>query len=136
MIDHGHPVQENLFRALGQTLDDGAGYRAALDLLRQPGRPTALIIGANLYIPGAVRAIRELNIKVPSELSVVGSDENLLSPLIDPPLTIIWRDQRMIGEAAARVLLEQMRAETRPAPRKTMIQSTIIFRASCAAPPD
>lgn len=135
MLEQGFPASDNLVRVLGQTLEEGEGYRAAMGLLRQPQRPTALIIGANLYISGAVRAVRELGIKVPSKLSLVGSDENLLSSLIDPPLTIIWRDQKLIGESAAYLLLDQMGSGALAEPRTVIIPSNIIFRESCAPAP-
>jgi len=134
LLDHGLPSPDNLVRALGQTFDEQEGYRAAMDLLGRRDRPTALIVGANLYLPGAVQATRELSIDVPSQLSLVGSDENRLSALIDPPMTIIWRDQRQIGERAADLLLEHMR---QPATRSRtiVVDSSIIYRASCAAAP-
>ena len=128
----GLPVDETSIRTPRLTIEDG--YQAAVDMLRRPGRPTALIVGANQFIFGAMRAVRELGIAVPADLSLVGADENLASALIEPPLTVIWRDQERIGESAARLLLDRMGAGKSNPPRTATVQSEIILRGSCGPP--
>ena len=110
------------------------GYRSALDLLRRPSRPTALVVGANQQTVGALQAVRELGLRIPDDLSFVGADENLMTSLIEPPLTVIWRDMELIGAHAAILLLERLGQPTRAEVRTVTVDSEVILRRSCAPP--
>jgi DNA-binding LacI/PurR family transcriptional regulator len=84
---------------------------------------------------GVLRAARELGLRVPEDLSVVGFDDIDLAQHMNPPLTTVHQPIRRKGEIAVRLLLsvverrdlhpEQLRLETRliirgstgPAPR-------------------
>ena len=133
MLLRGHPTLEGYIRTAIQTPEEG--YRAAIDILRHPDRPTALIVGANQHIFGAMRAVRELNLSIPGELSIVGADENVASGLIEPPLTVIWRDMNLVGESAARLLLDRLGSRAAEPPRTITIRSEIILRESCGPAP-
>lgn len=106
-------------------------------------RPTAVLAMVDAMAIGAMRAARELGVRVPGELSVVGFDDIDLAQHTDPPLTTIHQPIRRKGEEAVQVLLavvdrrsshrsEQRRLETRlvvrgssgPVPRSQEVAST------------
>ena len=122
----------SLIRWERQLVEDG--YRAALDLLRRSPPPTALVVGANQQTFGALQAIRELGLKVPQDLSFIGADENLAASLIEPPLTMIWRDMALMGQHAATLLLERLGQAPRTDVRTITVTSEVILRQSCAPP--
>ena len=80
--------------------------RAALDLLRQPGRPTALLAMSDVLAIGALQAAAELGVAVPGELSIVGFDDSPAAALASPPLTTIAQPHEKKGQLAAGWLLE------------------------------
>ena len=99
-------------------------------------RPTAVLVMSDAMAIGVLRAARELGLRVPEDLSVVGFDDIDLSQHTNPPLTTVHQPIRQKGESAVRLLLsvverrdlrpEQIRLETRlivrgstgPAPRR------------------
>ncbi len=133
MQDAGLAPDPSLVRWERQLVGDG--YRAALDLLQRPQRPTALVVGANQQTFGASQAVRELQLRIPDDLSFVGADENVTTSLVEPPLTVIWRDMELVGQHAAQLLLERLAKPARTEVRTVTVASEIILRRSCAPPP-
>ncbi|WP_420719533.1 substrate-binding domain-containing protein, partial [Streptomyces sp. NRRL S-481] len=60
-----------------------------MELLRRPDRPTAVFAGNDLQALGLYEAARELGLRVPEDLSVVGFDDLPVAPLVGPPLSLI-----------------------------------------------
>ncbi|WP_352642317.1 LacI family DNA-binding transcriptional regulator [Mesorhizobium sp. M0220] len=111
------------------------GYQATLELLRQARRPTALIVAANQLGFGALQAVQELGLRIPRDLSFVGTDEGFVTSVIDPPLTAISRDMELVGRHAANLLLSRL-AEPTQSPQSATVRSEVILRQSCDRPPD
>jgi DNA-binding LacI/PurR family transcriptional regulator len=60
---------------IGDDFDMGGGYRSGLHVLRDPKtRPTGIVAGSDEIAIGVITAARELGIKIPEELSVIGID--------------------------------------------------------------
>lgn len=107
------------------------GYRATMEMLRTSDRPTALIAGSNQILVGVLGALRDLQLSVPRDVSLVTCDDVPLAQFLTPPIATISRDFGAMGNLAAELLLEQLaggaaRTETLPTD----------FRAtqSCAPP--
>jgi alanine racemase len=99
-------------------------------------RPTGVLVMSDAMALGVLRAAREMGLRVPEDLSVVGFDDIDISQHTNPPLTTVHQPIRQKGESAVRLLLsvverrdqrpEQIRLETRlivrgstgPAPRR------------------
>jgi DNA-binding LacI/PurR family transcriptional regulator len=80
--------------------------RATLDLLQQPGRPTALLAMSDVLAIGALQAAAEVGVAVPGDLSIVGFDDSPAAALASPPLTTIAQPHEKKGQLAAGWLLE------------------------------
>jgi DNA-binding LacI/PurR family transcriptional regulator len=100
------------------------GGIAALRNVWQDGlRPTGVLVMSDAMAIGVLRAARELGLRVPEDLSVVGFDDIDISQHTNPPLTTVHQPIRLKGESAVRLLLavverrdlrpEQLRLETR-----------------------
>ncbi|MFJ8441327.1 LacI family DNA-binding transcriptional regulator [Kitasatospora griseola] len=66
-----------------------AGYAAARALLTRDDRPTAIFAGNDLQALGVYEAARELGLRVPQDLSVVGFDDLPPARWVGPPLTTV-----------------------------------------------
>jgi len=81
-----------------------AGHDAALELLRAAPHTTAILAMSDELALGALDAAEVLHRSVPTELSVVGWDDNPSASASTPPLTTIHqslRDQgRLLGQLA------------------------------------
>ena len=108
------------------------GYRAGQRLLGQPDRPTAAICHSDVMAIGLLQACRDLGVRVPGDLSVVGWDDVPYASLVTPPLTTVRVPRYDLGRAAARRLLDLIAG--RPAADLHPLSLELVRRASCAAP--
>jgi LacI family transcriptional regulator len=76
--------------------------------LSDPKPPSAVILGGNQLLEGALRAIRRRGLRLGEQLSLVCCDDIALSRLYDPPIATVMRDTALLGQRAAEMLLEQI----------------------------
>ena len=86
------------------------GHRAALEILQLPNPPTAILVCNNRMTLGLMRALRDLSLKCPQDVSVVGFDDFDWSDLFSPGLTTIVQPSYEMGKRATEVLLQVIQA--------------------------
>ena len=112
---------------------EAGGYRAAMQLLTQRDRPSAIFSANNLMTIGAMRAIRDAGLSCPDDISVACFDDFPWADVFRPHLTTIAQPVQAIGEHAARLLLDRLSAKADEAPRRLVMQGRLIVRESCRA---
>lgn len=120
-------VQETAFTREG-------GRSAALRLLGLLPRPTAIFAGNDLIAIGVLSAMRELNMRCPQDLSLVGFDGMELTEFIEPALSTIYQPGYQLGATAGRVLLERIRNPARK-PQALVLDVELRVRSSVLALP-
>ncbi|MXY77239.1 MAG: LacI family transcriptional regulator [Acidimicrobiia bacterium] len=110
------------------------GYQSMLRLLALPDPPTAVFVANNTMTIGALRAIKDIGVRIPDDLSVVGFDDHPFSEILDPPLTVIDRPMEEQGALAMRMLLSRMRNDSSRESRRVVLDVRLIERASCGPP--
>lgn len=108
-----------------------AGFNAMMDLAMGQVRPTAVISCASLLTIGALRAIRELSIRIPDDLSLIAIDDYEMFDLVSPPISVIDRPMSEQGATAMRLLLSGLNGEQTVA-RSFALKTRLIVRGSCA----
>ncbi|MBV9634588.1 MAG: LacI family DNA-binding transcriptional regulator [Methylobacteriaceae bacterium] len=103
---------------------------ATLVLMRRPAPPTGIVAGNNLMALGAMRALRELNLRVPQDIALVSFDDFAWADLFSPRMTTIAQPCREIGERAMDMLLDRLRLPGGPA-RGLRLPATLQHRQSC-----
>lgn len=111
------------------------GYQAMLRLLAQPDPPTAVFTTNNLMTFGALHALHDLSIDVPSQMSLIGFDDHQLAPLLSPPLTVVDRPMKEQGAVAARLLLQRVRGAGDSTARRVVMDTKLVVRQSVGPPP-
>ena len=96
------------------------GYRAAKSLFALPEPPTAIFAGNDRQAAGVYRALRELGISVPADVSVVGFDNLPFTELLSPPLTTVHAPRLELGRTAAMMLLRLINGERLDMPRAVL----------------
>jgi DNA-binding LacI/PurR family transcriptional regulator len=124
-------VDPSLVVSTGLTREDG--HTAALTLLNQPDRPTAIFACNDLQALGIYQAARQLGLRIPSDLSVVGFDDLPIAALVDPPLTTIHQPIIEMAVAATELALALGRGEKVPQVGFE-IATTLTLRESTAPP--
>jgi LacI family transcriptional regulator/LacI family repressor for deo operon, udp, cdd, tsx, nupC, and nupG len=109
------------------------GYRAGLAYFGERSasdRPTAATCYNDLVALGVLRALRELGMRVPEDVSLVGCDDIPLLDYLPLPLTSIRVPKFEMGEVAARMLLRQIESPESIPPQKVYLQAELILRES------
>ena len=75
---------------------------------------TAVMCGNDLIAIGVLRAARQLGIRVPEDLSVVGFDDIPWAAIVTPALTTINQPVAEMAAAALRLLLDRLEEPERP----------------------
>ena len=92
-------------------------------------RPTGLLVMSDAMAIGAMRAIRDLDLAIPADVSVVGFDDIDLAQYVDPTLTTVHQPIRSKGEQAVRMLLGLVRGGAGRPDRRTL-DTHLVIRAS------
>ena len=129
LMEQGLPVDETLIRSGDWGVD--SGYQATEDLLTLKHRPTAIFAANDLMALGAIYALQEAGLRVPEDVAIVGYDDRDFAAWIRPALTTVRMPSYEMGQAAARLLLEQFTGEELE--DATHIPGKLIIRQSCGA---
>ncbi len=128
LSEAGLPGQERLIVDGGS--HDVRAHAAVLELFAAPDPPTALVVGNNHMMIGAVRALRELGLQAPRDVALVGFDDFEWADLFSPRLTTMAQPDAAIGREAVRLLLSRI-ADRDQAPRTVRLEPSIVLRDSC-----
>ncbi|MEA2609630.1 MAG: alanine racemase [Chloroflexota bacterium] len=133
------------FAAAGLTLPDTSvvvgpasidGGIAALNGAWEDGlRPTGVLAMSDAMAIGAMRALRDMRLTIPGDVSVVGFDDIDLAPHVDPPLTTVHQPIRRKGEEAVRMLLAVVQRRGLASPEHLRLETRLILRGSTGPPP-
>ena len=123
-------VEENRERMLESDFTSTGGYNAAAILLEK-SPPSAIFAGNDMIGIGVLRAAAERNVRVPSELSVIGFDDIQMSRYVYPALTTVGQSILQLGEMAAEVLLRRI-ATPGMATEQRIVTPSIVLRESTA----
>jgi len=107
-----------------------AGLAAGRQLFAGKDRPRAVYAVNDAMAMGVIRAAREAGLAVPADVAVAGFDDVSIAASTDPPLTTVRVNKEIMGELAARRLLELIGDEQQPHCR-IIVETTLIIRQSC-----
>ena len=127
MAGAGVPVEAQLVRVGGYRPETATA--PARELLSRPDRPTAVFAANDISAIRTIEVARELGLRVPEDLSVVGFDNVPESVLCRPSLTTIAQPLHDIGATALRMLVELL-AGREPTPSHVRLPTQIVRRDS------
>lgn len=87
------------------------GYDATLELLKRRPGVTALFAMCDVMAVGAIRALRDMGLRVPEDVSVIGYDGIELGQYLAPKLATIMQDQERMARRSVELLLAQISGE-------------------------
>jgi DNA-binding LacI/PurR family transcriptional regulator len=121
--------QLGLVRFATGDFSEESGYQAARRLVEELGTPAALFAFNDLMAVGAMRAIRDLGLRVPDDVAVVGSGDSQLASVSQPPLTSMRLHVDRMGAEASEKLIGLLAGEE-PDERLTTIPAELVVRRS------
>jgi len=112
-----------------------SGYELSRQALAVEPRPTA-IFGTNNFISiGVLKALRDVRLRVPKDVSVVGFDDLPESMLVEPYLTVAAQPAYEMGIQATQLLLNRISGDNLEEFREIVLPTRIILRRSSGPPP-
>jgi len=118
---------------------EAGGYQATLRLLGVEPPPTAIFSANNLMTIGALKALHDMRVAVPAQMSIIGFDDLDLGAVLRPALTVIDRPMVEQGALAMRLLLNRLGTgaggnDLDGAPRTVVLDTRLLVRQSCSKP--
>ncbi|MEM7539364.1 MAG: LacI family DNA-binding transcriptional regulator [Chloroflexota bacterium] len=129
--DHKIPMDNALLRSGVAKVEPG--YYMTSELLSLDNPLTALFTGNNLLTIGALRAIHERGLIMPTDIALAAFDEMDWMFVMNPPLSVVAQPTYMMGSAAADLLLARIAYPDR-AVSIIALQPKIHFRGSSVSP--
>jgi len=105
------------------------GYPVVQKLLSTGKRFTALVAFNDISAIGAIRALCDVKLRVPEDVSVIGFDDIHAARYVTPRLTTINQPLEEIGRIATQSLLNRIHQTENP-PEEVMVQPTLVVRES------
>lgn len=129
----GIPIDPKLIvQLLGDSPSPEVGYSAMKALLATGERFTALFAFNDISAIGAIRALDEMGLRVPADVSVLGFDDIYAAAFHNPALTTIRQPLFEMGSIAAKTLLDRLTNGHGEIPREVSVEPTIMVRQSTA----
>ena len=97
-------------------------------------RPTAVFAQNDQMAVGVLRAARDLGIRIPEQLSVIGTDNIPLAQHLEPPLTTVHQDFAAIGREAARLLVRAMTHPEVTPEHLRLLPQLVLRKTTCRQP--
>jgi DNA-binding LacI/PurR family transcriptional regulator len=108
-------------------------HEAVKKILNCKNIPSVIMNASDFIAVGVIRALKELKIKIPEEISVVGFDNILMSLYTDPLLTTIKQPKKQMGTTAMNLLLDIIEGK-KIKDRNIVLPTKLITRQSVAKP--
>ena len=103
-----------------------SGYTCMKALLALERRPRAMIFANNYIAYGAINAIRDCGLRIPSDIAVASFDAVDDTHLITPLITSINQPADQIGKCAAEILFRRFASETKELCENIVLQPSFI----------
>lgn len=128
MEDYALPVREGWIMKGDFSYE--SGYECMKQLWRCREHPTA-VVAANYYMcMGMMRAIHELDIDVPGELSVISVDDMAYMQICSPRLSVIRQPIEEIALKASEIMIKRVHGDYEDFPQNLKLHTTFVERES------
>ncbi len=132
--DAGYPLQDKYcysFTGIEEGKNLRQGYLQTMRMLEACDEPPTAIFyfNDNLAIQG-YKALAELNISVPEEISVLGFDNHSNCSIVSPALTTFEHPKYDLGRWAAVLLIEEIERGSTALPMKLIFEPRLVERGS------
>lgn len=91
--------------------DENTAYEEAKKLLSLPNCPSGILCTVDRFAIGVMRCAKEMGVRIPEDISLVGIDDILLSRYIEPHLTTIGIDKVGMGAMAMDMIIKKIDGE-------------------------
>ncbi|MCJ7691309.1 MAG: substrate-binding domain-containing protein, partial [Clostridiaceae bacterium] len=137
-------MEENNLAVQKKIIDIGEGnsyktVNGTMDImsseLKKLKAPLAVFACNDLMALGVMNACKIMNFDVPKDVSIVGFDNSYISSMVEPKITTVDQNMYLLGENAAKMLLDLISNGNAKA-RRVKLKTQLIIRNSCSTARD
>ncbi len=125
---HNIPVNQDWI--IEGDFEQSAGYVGAKVLISQQNKPTAIFASNDMMAFGVMNAVRDMGLKIPNDISIIGFDDIFQSSQTMPGLTTVQQPLEQMGRKATKMLVEMM-SEGEITSGKIELPTHLVIRDSC-----
>lgn len=114
--------------------DPQSGFECMQSLLNGGKKFTAVFVASDNVAMGAKSALRDANLHIPDDISIVGFDDIPWARYSDPPLTTIHLPAQELARTACVMLMDLMRG-AKMDERNLILDTELVVRQSCRKAP-
>jgi DNA-binding LacI/PurR family transcriptional regulator len=107
---------------------ESSGAAGMRELLERDPDIDAVFVASDLMAAGALRALRELNRRVPEDIAVVGFEDSPIAAQTEPGLTTVYQPMEEMGRQMVGLLLSRIKGEQEPT--HVLLDTHLVQRAS------
>jgi LacI family transcriptional regulator len=96
------------YRIVGNDFTLQTGYLETMLLLQQKEKPTALFAFSNTIAMGCMKALKEMNVRIPEDISLLTFDDHPYLDFLATPLSCIAQPVSDISKMAIRILFSRI----------------------------
>ena len=111
---------------------EDVAYSVARDLLARPDRPTALYVANGVMALGVMRAVIDLGLRCPDDISSASTDNIAGLGGLKPQLTRTEHPVLDMTNEALRMLAERLKGKGPPSGRSIVFRPALVVGDSCA----
>lgn len=105
-------------------------YETTVDLLKMKRRPDAIFTISDRMAIGAMLAIKEKGLRMPTDIGLVGFNNEPVTALVTPGISSVEQPAFELGKAAAKLFIEQMHHEEDLSDVERVLRPRLIVRES------
>lgn len=106
-----------------------SGYQNTFKILENKPRPDAIFAVSDRLAIAAIKTIKEKNLKIPQDISIMGFNNDPVTTIVEPHLTTVDQKPYVMGQKAAMLFFDQLNEPNCP-PEKIVMQVVVILRDS------
>ncbi len=131
LVQAGFTLDENILRECIEVSQE-EGYQFTKELLSLSDRPDAICCATDVVAIGAMTAIKEAGLSIPSDIALVGFSNWQIAEVVDPPLTSVHQPGYEMGCEATKLLLDEVTYTGKEfyEHQKIVLPTTLVVRAS------
>ncbi|WP_226672077.1 LacI family DNA-binding transcriptional regulator [Rossellomorea aquimaris] len=126
---NGIQVDESRLIRSGYSIEEA--YKDVRSFIQKGNLPTAMFAASDVMAFGAIKAILDSGLKVPEDISVIGSDNISFSEDFLIPLTTIDAQTYDVGKLGSEMMVEKLKNKDKASNNQLLLEPKIVERKSC-----
>ncbi|MED4602822.1 LacI family DNA-binding transcriptional regulator [Paenibacillus validus] len=130
LSEHGIAVHDRVIEVKNEV---GRVKEAVIEYFKSSSAADAVFSTSSMMTLEILEGFKELNIKVPDDVALIGYDETVWAKHLNPPLTTIKQPAYEMGAIAAKNMIKKITSKTKKRPKTVVLEPELIVRHSCGS---